>query len=122
MFNALTIDVEDYYQVAAFESVVRFADWERFESRVENNTYRLLEILETYKTQATFFVLGWVAERYPHLVRAISAGGHEVASHGYAHQRIYTQTPAQFRMETRRSKGLLEDAIGRPILGYRAAS
>ena len=122
MFNALTVDVEDYYQVAAFESVVRFADWERFESRVENNTYRILEILETHKTPATFFVLGWVAERHPQLVRAISAYGHEVASHGYAHQRLYTQTPEQFRTETRRSKCILEDAIGQAILGYRAAS
>jgi polysaccharide deacetylase family protein (PEP-CTERM system associated) len=122
MFNALTVDVEDYYHVAAFESVIRFEDWERFESRVENNTYRILEILEAHKTQATFFVLGWVAERHPQLVRAISACGHEVASHGYAHQRLYNQTPEQFRTETRRSKCILEDAIGQAILGYRAAS
>lgn len=122
MLNALTVDVEDYYHVSAFESVIRFADWERCESRVEHNTYRLLELLETHKTRATFFVLGWVAERHPQLVRAISACGHEVASHGYAHQRLYTQTPEQFRAETRRSKGILEDALGRPILGYRAAS
>lgn len=122
MFNALTIDVEDYYQVSGFESVVRFEDWDRYESRVERNTNRLLDLLGEYRTEATFFVLGWVAERHPHLVRTIKQCGHEVASHGYAHQRIYTQTPDQFRRETRRSKQILEDAIGQPIIGYRAAS
>lgn len=122
MLNALTIDVEDYYHVSAFESVVRSADWEHYESRVERNTQRLLDLLEAHETKATFFVLGWVTERYPALVRTIAARGHEVASHGYAHQRVYTQTPAQFRAETRRSKDLLEDTIGQAILGYRAAS
>jgi polysaccharide deacetylase family protein (PEP-CTERM system associated) len=122
MRNALTIDVEDYYQVSAFESIVRFADWEQYESRVERNTSRLLDLFAAHATHATFFVLGWVAERHPGLVRAIHRGGHEVASHGYAHRRIYTQTPAQFRAETQRSKHILEDIIGQPILGYRAAS
>ena len=122
MRNALTVDVEDYYQVSAFESVVQFTEWERYESRVERNTYRLLELLDTYHTQATFFVLGWIAERHPALIRDINIQGHEVASHGYAHRRIYTQTPAQFREETRRSKHLLEDITGRSVLGYRAAS
>lgn len=122
MRNALTIDVEDYFQVTAFEPVVQYADWEGCESRVERNTHALLEGLEAHETQATFFILGWVAERYPQLVRAIEAAGHEVAAHGYAHQRIYTQTPARFREETQRVKACLEDIIGRPILGYRAAS
>jgi polysaccharide deacetylase family protein (PEP-CTERM system associated) len=122
MLNALTVDVEDYYHVTGFESVVRFEDWGRYESRVERNTLRLLDLLEAYHTTATFFVLGWVAERHPQLVRTIQACGHEVASHGYAHQRIYLQTPTQFREETRRSKRVLEDATGHPILGYRAAS
>jgi polysaccharide deacetylase family protein (PEP-CTERM system associated) len=122
MRNALTIDVEDYYHVAVFESVIRFADWERYESRVEQNLQHLLNLLDAYQTKATFFVLGWVAERHPYLVRAIQECGHEVASHGYAHQLLYTQTPSQFREETRRSKRILEDAIGRPIIGYRAAS
>jgi polysaccharide deacetylase family protein (PEP-CTERM system associated) len=122
MRNALTVDVEDYYQVSAFESVVQFTEWERYESRVERNTYRLLELLDTHHTQATFFVLGWIAERHPALIRDINIQGHEVASHGYAHRRIYTQTPAQFREETRRSKRLLEDITGRSVLGYRAAS
>jgi polysaccharide deacetylase family protein (PEP-CTERM system associated) len=122
MLNALTIDVEDYYHVSGFESVVRFSDWGRYESRVEQNTLRLLDLLDANQTQATFFVLGWVAERHPHLVRTIQAGGHEVASHGYAHQRIYTQTPAQFRQETQRSLRILEDVTGQRVFGYRAAS
>jgi len=120
--NALTIDVEDYYHVTGFESVIQRADWDSYESRVERNTLGLLDILDTHHTRGTFFVLGWVAERHAQLVRTIHARGHEVASHGYAHQRIYTQTPEQFREETRRSKQLLEDAISGPILGYRAAS
>jgi polysaccharide deacetylase family protein (PEP-CTERM system associated) len=122
MLNALTIDVEDYYHVSAFEAVVRFADWERYESRVERNTHRILNLLDAHATQATFFVLGWLLERYPTLIRTIVARGHGVASHGCAHQRVYTQTPEQFRAETRRSKHMLEDTIGQPILGYRAAS
>ncbi len=122
MLNALTIDVEDYYQVSAFESVVPLADWERYESRVEKNTHRILDLLDAHTTTATFFVLGWVAERHPRLIRTLVARGHEVASHGYAHRRVYTQTPAQFRTETRRSKCLLEDTLGHPIRGYRAAS
>jgi polysaccharide deacetylase family protein (PEP-CTERM system associated) len=122
MLNALTIDVEDYYHVSAFEAVVPLADWGRYESRVEKNTHRLLDLLEAHATKATFFVLGWVAERQPGLLRTLVARGHEVASHGYAHRRVYTQTPAQFRAETRRSKCLLEDTLGQPIRGYRAAS
>jgi len=122
MLNALTIDVEDYYHVSAFESVVRHEDWERYESRVERNTHRLLDLLDEYQVKATFFVLGWVAERHPALIRAISDLGHEVASHGYAHQRIHTQSLDQFREETRRSKQITEDVIGQPIIGYRAAS
>jgi len=122
LLNALTIDVEDYYHVSGFESVVRFQDWERYESRVERNTNRLLDLLDEYHTKATFFVLGWIAARCPLLVRTIYARGHEVASHGYAHQRIYTQTPQEFRQETQQSKRILEAAIGQRIYGYRAAS
>src|SRR5882724_169796 len=122
MLNALTIDVEDYYHVTGFESVIQRAEWDVYESRVEHNTLRLLDLLETHQTRATFFVLGWVAERHPQLVRTIHARSHEVASHGYAHQRIYTQSPAQFRQETQRSMGLLQDIIGERINGYRAAS
>ncbi len=122
MKNALTIDVEDYYQVSAFESVVRFEDWNRYESRVERNTHQILDILDEHETTATFFVLGWVAEQQPKIVKAIHERGHEIASHGYAHRKIYTQTPDQFRKETKRSKRILEDIIGQPVIGYRAAS
>ena len=122
VLNALTIDVEDYYHVSGFESIVRFEDWDRYESRVERNTYRILDLLDEYQTKATFFVLGWIAERQAQLIRAIDNRGHEVASHGYAHQRIYTQPPEQFHEETRRSKHIIEDTLGHPIFGYRAAS
>ena len=118
----MTIDVEDYYHVSAFESVIPVNAWERYESRVERNTMRLLDIFEAHNVKATFFVLGWVAERHPELVRTLAAQGHEVASHGYSHRRIYTQTPAVFREETQRSKRLLEDCIGQPVRGYRAAT
>jgi polysaccharide deacetylase family protein (PEP-CTERM system associated) len=122
IINALTIDVEDYYHVTGFESVIQRTDWDRYDSRVERNTYRLLDLLDVHHTKATCFVLGWVAERHPHLVRTIHARGHEVASHGYAHQRVYTQSAAQFRQETQRSLRLLEDLIGARVHGYRAAS
>ncbi len=122
MLNALTIDVEDYYQVSAFESVIRFEDWVGYESRVNRNSQRVLDILDEYNTKATFFVLGWIAERHPELVHLIHQRGHEIASHGYAHRRIYTQAPDQFREETRRSKKIVEDIIGESIIGYRAAS
>ncbi|MHB8481176.1 MAG: XrtA system polysaccharide deacetylase [Nitrospiria bacterium] len=122
MLNALTIDVEDYYQVSAFESSVRFEDWGRYESRVEHNTNRILDLLDEHKSRGTFFILGWIAEREPKLVRSISERGHEMASHGYSHRRVNTQTPRQFREETGRSKKVIEDAIGQRIIGYRAAS
>jgi polysaccharide deacetylase family protein (PEP-CTERM system associated) len=122
LVNALSIDVEDYYHVAGFESVVRFEDWGRYESRVERNTHRILELLEAHRSKATFFILGWVGERFPKLVREIHDQGHEIASHGYSHQRINVQTPDLFREETKRAKSILEDTIGRPVHGYRAAS
>ncbi|MBD3640935.1 MAG: DUF3473 domain-containing protein [Marinobacter sp.] len=120
--NALTIDVEDYFQVAALAEAVRRDDWDSMEYRVEANTDRLLGLLDQYNTRATFFTLGWVAERSPELVRRIRTAGHEVASHGYSHQLIYNQTPDVFREETRRSKAILEDILGEPVTGYRAAS
>ncbi len=122
MKNVLTIDVEDYYMVSAFADVVRFEDWSGFESRVERNTGRLLELLDEYGMKATFFVLGWVAERYPELVKSINAAGHEIACHGYNHRLIYDLTPDQFREDTRRAKRALEDIAGRPVMGYRATS
>ncbi len=120
--NALTIDVEDYYHVSAFESAVRFEDWDRYESRVERNTAKILDILEASRAHATFFILGWVAERHPGLVRAIHARGHEIASHGYRHRLLYNMTREEFVEDTRRSKGILEDICGSPVVGYRAAS
>lgn len=120
--NALTIDVEDYFQVAALAEAVDRKDWHDMEYRVEANTDRLLSVLGNHNTKATFFTLGWVAEKSPALVRRIHDAGHEVASHGYSHQLIYKQTPEVFREETRRSKAILEDIIGEPVTGYRAAS
>ncbi len=122
MLNALTVDVEDYFQVSGFESVVRYETWDRYESRVERNTYRILDILEESETKATFFVLGWLADRYPKLVMEIEQRGHEVACHGYSHRLIYNQTKSEFREETRRAKSGLEEIIRKPVLGYRAAS
>ena len=120
--NALSIDVEDYFQVAALAPAVARDTWSQRESRVERNTDILLALLEERGLYATFFVLGWIAERHPTLVERIAAAGHEVASHGFSHQLIYGQTPAEFREETRRSKELLQDLTGRPVIGYRAAS
>ncbi|WP_322003420.1 XrtA system polysaccharide deacetylase [Marinobacter alexandrii] len=120
--NALTIDVEDYFQVAALAEAVRYDDWPSMEYRVEANTDRLLRLFDNASVKATFFVLGWVAERSPQLVRRIANAGHEVASHGYSHQLIYSQTPAVFREETRRSKAILEDILSVGVAGYRAAS
>ena len=120
--NALTIDVEDYFQVAALAEAVRREDWHSMEYRVEANTQRILGLLSRHNARATFFTLGWVAEKSPELVRAIQKEGHEIASHGYSHQLVYNQTPEVFREETRRSKAILEDITGEPITGYRAAS
>ena len=122
MLNALTIVVEDYYQVSAFESVVRFEDWGGYESRVERNTTRLLEILGAADVKATFFTLGWVAERHPGLIKAIHAEGHEIASHGYRHRLLYDMGRDEFREDTRKAKQILEDLCGAAVLGYRAAS
>lgn len=122
MQNALTVDVEDYFHVAAFSRQIDPATWDRFPLRVERNTYRLLDLFTERGVRATFFVLGWVAERCPGLVRAIADQGHEVACHGYSHQLIYEQIPTVFRVETIRAKACLEDQAQRPVLGYRAAS
>ena len=122
MRNALTVDVEDYFHVAAFSRQIDPASWDRFPLRVERNTHRLLDLFAERKVHATFFVLGWVAERCPELVRAIAEQGHEVACHGYSHQLIYDQTFDAFRAETVRSKSCLEDQAQCPVSGYRAAS
>ncbi len=154
MFNILTIDLEDYFQVHAFSDVIKFEDWGNYECRIERNTDRLLSILHdspinngstaarqhcntlepahlvthspnnslTHKVQATFFVLGWIAERYPGLVRRIQEEGHEIACHGYAHQLVYTQSRDEFRQDIKRAKSILEDTTGREVIGYRAPS
>ena len=120
--NALTIDVEDYFHVSAFEKNINKDEWDNFPSRVEYNTRRLLDVFDERDLKATFFVLGWVAEREPELVRDIAERGHEVACHGYSHQLVYNQSKHVFREETLRSKSILEDLVQQPVLGYRAAS
>ena len=122
MINALTIDVEDYFQVSAFERHVLRDKWDNYPIRVDKNTSRILDILDEFGIKATFFVLGWVAERCPELVREITRQGHEVASHGYGHKRVCNQTRAEFREDIRRSKALLEGICGVPVHGYRAPS
>lgn len=122
MTNAMTVDVEDYFQVSAFAGRVDRGEWEHYDSRVEPNTDAVLQMFADQGVHATFFLLGWVAERHPQLVRRIVAGGHELASHGFEHARVYEQAADEFRADVRRTKGLLQD-IGRvPVRGYRAAS
>ena len=120
--NAMTVDVEDYFHVSGFANVVRQEDWPRFESRVEKNTRKLLDVFAEHKVSATFFILGWIAERDPGLVRDIDQAGHEVACHGYAHTLVYESTPGEFRQDLRRSKKILEDITGTRVAGYRAPS
>lgn len=120
--NALTIDVEDYFQVSAFASHIDRADWDTTECRVERNVNRMLDMLERKQTKATFFTLGWVAERYPALVRRIVADGHELASHGYGHERASDLSEAAFSHDIRKAKTILEDLGGVPVVGYRAPS
>ncbi len=120
--NALTVDVEDYFQVSAFARNVNTQDWDSHPLRVTENTHRLLNLFDEFQVKATFFVLGWVAERTPELVREISRRGHEIACHGYSHQLVYNQTQTVFREETLRSKAMLEDMTGDAVRGYRAAS
>lgn len=120
--HAMTVDVEDYYHVSAFDSVIKPEDWAKWPSRVEKNTHVLLDLYDTHNIKCTFFVLGWVAEKHPGLVRELHARGHEIASHGWSHQLVYNQSQAVFREETARSKNLLEDLAQVPVTGYRAAS
>jgi polysaccharide deacetylase family protein (PEP-CTERM system associated) len=120
--HAMTVDVEDYFHVAAFNKVIDPSTWDSWPCRVEQNTNTLLALFDRNKIKITFFILGWVAERYPELIKRIHAHGHEIASHGYSHQLIYKQDPKVFREETAKSKQILEDLIQQPITGYRAAS
>jgi polysaccharide deacetylase family protein (PEP-CTERM system associated) len=120
--HLFTVDVEDYFQVVAFERVVDRAEWDRYPSRVEANTDRLLGLLDRYGVRGTFFTLGWVGRRFPALVRRIAEQGHEVASHGQWHRRVTTLSAAEFRDDLRESKAVLEDVSGQPCLGFRAPS
>lgn len=122
MRNALSIDVEEYFQVSAFESVIGAADWERWPSRVEPVSQRLLDLFGGAGVKATFFTLGWIAEKHPALIRRMHAEGHEVACHGYNHTRATTQRREEFRADIKRAKDVLEDVIGTAVNGYRAAS
>ena len=122
ILNAFTIDVEDYFHVSALASAIPRNSWDSRKPRVSESTTRLLAMLAERGVKGTFFVLGWVAERSPELVRRIAADGHEIACHGYSHELVYRQAPEVFRDETLRAKRLLEDLIGNPVVGYRAAS
>lgn len=120
--NAMTVDVEDYFQVSAFAAHIPRESWESIPCRVERNIDRILILLDEKQTKATFFTLGWIAERYPAMVKRIVSNGHELASHGWAHQRVSDQKPPEFLDDIVRSKALLEDISGQKILGYRAPS
>ncbi|MEE4292233.1 MAG: XrtA system polysaccharide deacetylase [Cycloclasticus sp.] len=118
----MTIDVEDYFQVSAFEDKFDPKNWDDIAPRVETNTNKLLDLFSEYDAKATFFTLGWVAERFPELIKRISSEGHEVASHGTMHRRATDQTALEFRQDVGKAKKLLEDLTGKPVLGYRAPS
>jgi polysaccharide deacetylase family protein (PEP-CTERM system associated) len=122
MRNALSVDVEDWFQVGAFEKVIRKGDWPRLESRVARNTDAVLDLFNRAGVKATFFTLGWVAERAPDQIRRIIAEGHEIASHGWDHDRIFTMTADQFRADLRRARDTIEQAAGVSVTGYRAPS
>ena len=121
-FNALTVDVEDYFHVAAFDSTISPSEWPELPQRVRHNTEKLLQLFDKHNAKATFFILGWVAERNRGLVRAVHAAGHEVASHGYAHAKASSQNPEAFLADISKAKSLLEDIIGDAVTGYRAPS
>jgi len=120
--NSLSIDVEDYFQVSAMAPHIERSRWESMPCRVERNVQRLLQLLERHGARATFFTLGWIGERHPAVVRAIVDAGHELASHGYSHERASDQSPSDFSADIRRAKSLLEDIAGAPVVGYRAPS
>lgn len=122
MLNGLSVDVEEWFQVGAFERTIDRADWPTLESRVADNTGRVLDLFADAGVKATFFTLGWVAERSPALIRRIVAEGHEIASHGWDHRRVFTFTPDEFRADLARARAALEDAGGAKVSGYRAPS
>lgn len=120
--NAMSVDVEEHFQVGAFENTIRREDWPRWDSRVVRNTECALQLFADKGVSATFFTLGWVAEREPALIRRIVENGHEIANHGYAHDRVHTFTPESFRADIRKARALIEDAAGAEVKGYRAPS
>jgi polysaccharide deacetylase family protein (PEP-CTERM system associated) len=122
ILNALSVDVEDWFQVGAFENVIERGSWETLPSRVERNSEAVLDLFATAGVKGTFFTLGWVAERHPGLLRRIADQGHEIASHGWDHQRVFTMAPAQFRADLQRAHAAIEHASGKSPTGYRAPS
>lgn len=122
VINAMSVDVEDYFQVSAFEPYIKKSDWDSLEHRVENNTHKILDLFSEFETKSTFFTLGWVANKYPSLIKRIVDEGHELACHGYEHIRVTEQSPEQFRADIIKTKQLLEDLAGKAVIGYRAAS
>lgn len=122
ILNAFTVDVEDYFQVSGFENQIPRSSWCGHESRVVANTEKVLTLLARHQVQGTFFILGWVAQRFPKLVRQIKSAGHSVGSHSFWHHLVYRQTPAEFRADLRQSKRALEDSLGEPVRAYRAPS
>lgn len=122
VLNAFSVDLEEYFQVANFDHCVDRRSWPDLPSRAGAQTQRLLDLCDRTCTRATFFVLGWVAERQPRLVREIAARGHEIACHGYGHELVYAIGPERFRADVRRARGVIEDALGAPVTGYRAPS
>jgi polysaccharide deacetylase family protein (PEP-CTERM system associated) len=122
ILNAMTVDVEDFFHVSAFESIIEPSQWKDYQPRVDANTRRLLDLFAKHNIKSTFFVLGWVAERYPELISEIHRQGHEIASHGYAHRRATQQTRDEFFNDVKRSKDHLENLVGERITGYRAPS
>ena len=120
--NGLSVDVEDWFQVGAFEDVIDRSDWEGIATRVEDNVLRILDLFDGAGAKATFFTLGWVAERHPKLIRAIADRGHEIASHGYDHARVFTFNRTEFAEDIRKARKILEECSGQAVTGYRAPS
>ena len=120
--NYLTIDVEDYFQVSAFEDIIDPKDWDAMEQRVVRNTEKVLDLLAQHNTKATFFIVGWIADRFPQLVQTIHSQGHPIGCHSYWHRKVYDLTPEEFRADTAKVKSILENIVGEPVLGYRAPS
>ncbi|PID58054.1 polysaccharide deacetylase family protein [candidate division KSB3 bacterium] len=120
MINALTFDIEDYFQVEAFKKYISFDEWLKYPCRVSENTQKILDILDEQDVKATFFILGWIAEHFPDIIRKIADSGHEIASHGYAHHMVYKQSPEEFEADLVKSIEILEALSGTKVIGYRA--